>query len=78
MCHVVCHPCQWRSHNETKLAKRWTLVTCQEAITNQIPYDIVRVSALFGHCFVVPDLRDNGVVYQLVNKTEWPDKFCDR
>jgi hypothetical protein len=76
-CHVVCHPCNWRSQNVTQLVKSWTLLACHEATTNQIPYDVVPVTALFGHCFVVPDLRDPGTIYQFLDKKQWPDKFCN-
>jgi hypothetical protein len=75
-CHVVCHPCQWRSLNVTPIVRQWTLVPCDAATTNNIPYDIVPAVALFGHCFVVPDLRESGTVYQIVDKSEWADKFC--
>jgi hypothetical protein len=57
--------------------KEWTLVPCNEATTNGIPYDIIPASSLFGHCFVVPDLRQAGTVYQILDKQQWAEKFWD-
>jgi hypothetical protein len=75
ICHVVCHPCQWRKSNVSSLVRKWTLMACDKAITNGIPYNIVPVTALFGHCLVVPDLREPGVVYEVLNKEKWSEMF---
>ena len=74
-CHVVIHPCHFRSKKETSLITKWNLVSCVEASIMHIPYDIVPVSSLFGHCFVVPDLAEPGVVYEILDRQQWADKF---
>ena len=54
---------------------KWTLVPCSESTTNKIPFDIVPVSSLSGHCFVVPDLGEPGTVYEVLEKEAWAVKF---
>jgi hypothetical protein len=74
-CHMVCHPCQWRSKKETELLRQWTLVPCIPTIANGCPYDIVPAMSLFKHCFVVPDNVIPGVVFQVLDMQEWHKLF---
>ena len=75
-CHAVCHPCQWVKKKISQLVTQWTLVPCSQAsLGNGIPYDVVPVTSLHGHCLVVPDLVEPGVVYAVLDKTEWSEKF---
>ena len=74
-CHVVVHPCSWRSRTITLLVKEWTLVPWDNAPTNRIPYDVVRFSALAGHCFAIPDLNNEGKIQVVLNSTKWHSLF---
>jgi hypothetical protein len=72
---AVCHPCQWRSSRLSPLVERRWLVPTSEAVFNNIPYDVVSVTALNGHAFVVPELHTPGVVYQYKPISEWGSMF---
>jgi hypothetical protein len=74
-CHAVCHPCQWKNEMVSKLIRKWSLVPCSKDSVNKIPFDIVPVSSLFGQCFIVPDLQEDGTVYEVLDKELWADKM---
>jgi hypothetical protein len=74
-CHMVCHPCQWQNKKENQLLKQWTLVPCDPTVANGCPYDIVPASALYRHCFVVPDELIPGVVFEVLETKEWHKLF---
>jgi len=74
-CHVVCHPCKWNKKRVTQLITKWQLLPCSEASINNIPYDIVPASSLFAHCLIVPDLAEDGTVYEVADKSKWAELF---
>jgi hypothetical protein len=73
--HVVCHPCKWRCLRPTPILNEWKLVPETEATMRGIPYDIIPISALTSHCLILPDVDDPGVVFEVISKAEWADKF---
>jgi hypothetical protein len=72
---VVCHPCQWRKEKVTHLIRRWTKHASVPSINKGIPYEMVSVKSLCRHCFVIPDLRTPGAVYEVLDKHLWSNKF---
>jgi hypothetical protein len=74
-CHVICHPCQWKSKFVTNLLDQWILEPCKEQINNGIPYEIVPISALSGHCLIIPDLEVAGRVLNVKPIKEWATLF---
>jgi hypothetical protein len=74
-CLVVCHPCEWRSQRLSTLVRSRCLVRPDARFHNAIPYDIVPLSALTGHCLVVPDLADEGKCFEVLAYGSWPDLF---
>ena len=74
---VVCHPCMWQSQKVSSIVTKWSLVPCDAKQNNGIPYDIVPLSALTGHCLVVPDLMLPGVIYVVSEKKEWNTHFIN-
>ena len=50
------------------MAKKWNLVKGSAKQNNSIPYDIVPLSAVMGHCLVVPDLVLPVVLYVISAK----------
>jgi hypothetical protein len=72
---VVCHPCQWKNKNVTHLIRRWTKHASVPSINKGIPYEMVSVKSLCQHCFVIPDLRIPGAVYEILDKHLWSSKF---
>jgi hypothetical protein len=76
MCHVVCHPCQWRKQSVSKLVSKWTLVPSGNGTAgHNIPYDVVPISSLLNHCLIVPDLELPDVVYEVTEKKKWHEKL---
>ena len=73
--HVVCHPCTWESSKVSSIAKKWNLVKGSAKQNNGIPYDIVPLSAVMGHCLVIPDLVLPDVIYVISEKGEWHEHF---
>ena len=73
--HVVCHPCTWESSKVSSIAKKWNLVKSSAKQNNGIPYDIVPLSAVMGHCLVIPDLVLPDVIYVISEKCEWHEHF---
>lgn len=73
--HAVCHPCQWNKKKESDLITKWTLVACSPVVNNNIPYDVVPVTALMKHCLVIPDTKEAGVIYEVLCKELWHEKF---
>jgi len=74
-CHVVCHPCEWKNEMVSKLMRKWSLVQSSKDSVNKIPFDVVPVSSLFGQCFIVPDLQEDGSVYEVFDKDVWADNM---
>ena len=72
---VICHPCKWQSHSVSCIARQWSLVSSDPKVNDGIPYDVVPLSALMGHCLVVPDLSLPDVIYVIEHKSEWNAKF---
>jgi hypothetical protein len=74
--YVVCHPCKWTSTMTGRLARKWILDAPKPRVNNGIPYDIVPTSALCGHVFIVPDIELADTVYEIFERTHWPEVFC--
>ena len=74
-CHAVVHACKWQKKRETNLVAKWTMVPPAEATYNDIPYDVVPVTSLMGHCLVIPDLMEQGIVYEVLDKDKWSEKL---
>jgi hypothetical protein len=72
---VVCHPCQWKHVKVTNLITRWTKHASIQTINKGIPYELVPVKALCGHCLIIPDLIIPGAVYHMSKKEIWGQKF---
>jgi hypothetical protein len=70
-CYVVCHPCQWQKKQKSLLVDSWTLMACNKQVNNGVPYEMVPLSSLTGHCMVVPDLGNPGKVYHIKDRSEW-------
>jgi hypothetical protein len=72
---LVCHPCRWEQTNLSPLVRKWQLMTVPQRLNEGIPYDIVPVSALCGDCLIVPDLVQEGVVYEVADTNKWANLF---
>jgi hypothetical protein len=74
-CHVVCHPCQWKTKKESLLVDSWTLMPCNKQVNNGIPYEMVPLSSIDGHCMVVSDRSIPGRIVNIKSRSEWPKLF---
>jgi hypothetical protein len=72
---LVCHPCQWRYTRETNLITRWTKHISNPLINHGVPYEMVPIDCLGGHCLVVPDLVNNNTVYLIEEMNQWENYF---
>jgi hypothetical protein len=76
-CHAVCHPCQWKSKKVSSLLECWILEPCDKQINNGIPYEMVPLTSLSGHCLAIPDLSEPGHIYTVLPRKEWANLFWE-
>ena len=76
-CHAVCHPCQWKSKKKSNLLECWILQPCNKHFNNGIPYEMVPLTSLGGHCLAIPDLAEPGHIYTVLPRDEWGNLFWE-
>ncbi|MGH3054650.1 MAG: hypothetical protein ACRDL7_06690, partial [Gaiellaceae bacterium] len=83
--YAICHPCDFYISSgvpKDQLFKRWNMTKWELNISTMstlpCPYEIVNCSAINGKCFMVPDMEDGGVVYEVLPKDRWADMFARR
>ena len=74
--YAIVHPCGWRGNTLSVLLETWCLEYPDDEKT--LPeYDLVDVSSINGHTFVVPTEGKDGTVLRILDHNLWYQKFLD-
>ena len=68
---VVIHSCGYECESLSLIVREWFLVSTNGPKEPKIPYSIVPLSSLCGHCLVVPDLSNPFRVFEIEDPGNW-------